>query len=109
MVTRITDAGNLPPTPPRADRSGAAGLRAGQESTSNPPASEAASSAPAVRIQLSPASQLSSPSASTVSDEALIQQIRQRLEAGQFHIDYDKVSEGILRDLIAQSVHRTQR
>lgn len=105
MVTRITDAGGLPATPPRADSTGSASVRAGQGS--GPPPQGAEASAPAVRLQLSPATQLKS--AATVSDEALVQQIRQRLEAGQFHIDYEKVGEGMLRDLIAQSLHRTTR
>jgi anti-sigma28 factor (negative regulator of flagellin synthesis) len=112
MVTRITDAGALPTTPPRAERPGTTGVRSDQEAGSGPTVgAEAAatpSSAPAVRLQLSAASQLGAASPA-VSDEALVQQIRQRLEAGQFHIDYEKVGEGMLRDLIAQSLHRTQR
>ena len=106
MVTRITDAGTLPATTPRTDRPGTAGIRADQESGTGPTAEGAA--APAVRIQLSPASQLGAGSPVS-SDEALVQQIRQRLDAGQFHIDYEQVGEGMLRDLIAQSLHRTQR
>jgi len=111
MVTRITDAGALPTTPPRTERPGSTGVRSDQEAGSGPTlGAEAAapSSAPAVRLQLSAASQLGAASPA-VSDEALVQQIRQRMDAGQFHIDYEKVGEGILRDLIAQSLHRTQR
>jgi|LauGreDrversion4_2_1035121.scaffolds.fasta_scaffold792521_1 anti-sigma28 factor (negative regulator of flagellin synthesis) len=112
MVTRITDAGTLPATTSRTDRPGAAGIRADQEAGSDAATGSAsaasASAAPAVRIQLSPASQLGAGSPVN-SDEALVQQIRQRLDAGQFHIDYEKVGEGMLRDLIAQSLHRTQR
>lgn len=108
MVTRITDAGALPTPPPRTERTaegtGSAAARPGQDAE--------ASAAPAVRLQLSPATQLKASAASTsatTSDEALVQQIRQRLESGQFHIDYDKVGEGMLRDLIAQSLHRTRQ
>jgi anti-sigma28 factor (negative regulator of flagellin synthesis) len=112
MVTRITDAGTLPATPPRTDRPGSSGVRADQEAAPDPASGSAAaasaSAAPAVRIQLSPASQLGS-GAPVSADDALVQQIRQRLDAGQFHIDYEKVGEGLLRDLIAQSLHRTQR
>jgi anti-sigma28 factor (negative regulator of flagellin synthesis) len=112
MVTRITDAGTLPATTSRTDRPGTGGIRADQESVAGSTAAGAstasASAAPAVRIQLSPASQLGAGSPVN-SDEALVQQIRQRLDAGQFHIDYEKVGEGMLRDLIAQSLHRTQR
>lgn len=104
MVTRITDTGALPTTPPRAERSGADHARA--EGQAIQPG--AGSPEPAVRIQLSEASQLGLNAASTVSDEALVREIRQRIDAGQFRIDYEKVGEGILRDLIAQSVHRTQ-
>jgi flagellar biosynthesis anti-sigma factor FlgM len=112
MVTRITDAGALPTPPPRTER---ATERAGERAAERTGQDAEASAAPAVRLQLSPATQLKSAAASTsstsatTSDEALVQQIRQRLESGQFHIDYDKVGEGMLRDLIAQSLHRTRQ
>jgi flagellar biosynthesis anti-sigma factor FlgM len=105
MVNRITDSGTLPSQPARPGGTGSA-TGASTESPANP----ASAPAPAVRIQLSATSQVDSAAAASpaVSDEALVREIRQRVEAGQFRIDYEQVGEGILRDLLSQSLYRTK-
>ena len=107
MVNRITDSGALPSQPARPGGTGGTA-----QTSSDSPVSQAAASAPApaVRIQLSATSQVDSAAAASppVSDEALVREIRQRVEAGQFRIDYEQVGEGILRDLLSQSLYRTK-
>ena len=65
------------------------------------------SAGPAASVQIDPAAQkaakeaLSSPAETT--DTALLDQLRAKIEAGEFQINYDQVAESILVNAIAAS------
>jgi flagellar biosynthesis anti-sigma factor FlgM len=72
------------------------------------PAASGASTSPAVAFELSPAAQaVQSVAVSNEAafDAALVQEIRQRIQSGDFQVNLQGVARGILRDaiLVAQS------
>jgi anti-sigma28 factor (negative regulator of flagellin synthesis) len=105
MVTRITDTGILPGTTVKQGRTAASPAPTDTAAGTAEPKSAAD---PAVRISLSMNASPETSAPPSVSSEALVQEIRQRLASGQFQIDYEKVGEGMLRDLIAQSARKAQ-
>lgn len=74
------------------------------------PAPSATSSTPAVRLELSEATQMGkSPSPAVVNDlssSELVQEIRRRVQSGSFVIDYEQVGQAMLRDVVAQAIVR---
>ncbi len=106
MVTRITDAGILPTGPLQQGRTNVSAASADSASGTAAAAETKNPSEPAVKINLSMTA--SQQAAAAVSSEALVEEIRQRLASGQFQIDYEKVGEGMLRELIAQSARRAR-
>ena len=59
---------------------------------------------PAVNLDISLTAKLAevqSDTASKVSDEALIEKLRNQLANGEFKIDYQKISQAMLKDVVA--------
>ena len=67
-------------------------------------------SSPAVRLELSEATQAGkTPTPAVVQDlssSELVQEIRRRVQSGSFVIDYEQVGQAMLRDVVAQAVGR---
>jgi len=65
--------------------------------------------APAASIQIDVAAAIASAKkADKASDVKLLEDIRAKIQSGEFEIDYDKVAESILGDVIASSMHRVR-
>ncbi|QKM64279.1 flagellar biosynthesis anti-sigma factor FlgM [Polynucleobacter tropicus] len=81
----------------------------GSNSTSvNPSANKVATDAvagPAVNLDISLTAKLaevqSDSKANKVSDEALIEKLRNQVANGEFKIDYKKISQAMLKDVVA--------
>jgi len=68
-----------------------------------------ASAAQAASIQIDVAAAIASAKkADKASDVKLLEDIRAKIQSGEFEIDYDKVAESILGDAIASSMHRVR-
>ncbi len=106
MVTRITDTGILPTAPVQQGRANLSAASADSAPGTAAAPDSKSPSEPAVKINLSTSA--SQQAAVAVSSEALVEEIRQRLASGQFQIDYEKVGEGMLRELIAQSARKAR-
>ena len=64
---------------------------------------------PAASIQIDVAAAIASAKkADKASDVKLLEDIRAKIQSGEFEIDYDKVAESILGDAIASSMHRVR-
>ncbi|MBU3598368.1 flagellar biosynthesis anti-sigma factor FlgM [Polynucleobacter bastaniensis] len=68
--------------------------------------SASAVSRPAVNLDIGLAAKLAEAHSSTsatnqVSDELLIKKLRDKVAAGQFEIDYNKISQSMLKDVVA--------
>lgn len=66
----------------------------------------AAVSRPAVNLDIGLAAKLAEAQSSTsatnqVSDELLIKKLRDKVATGQFEIDYNKISQSMLKDVVA--------
>jgi flagellar biosynthesis anti-sigma factor FlgM len=88
--------------------SGVGKTNPGSNSTSvNPGANKVATdvvAGPAVNLDISLTAKLAevqSDTASKVSDEALIEKLRNQLANGEFKIDYQKISQAMLKDVVA--------
>ena len=72
-------------------------------------ASAARGATPAASIQIDVAAAIASAKkADKASDVKLLEDIRAKIQSGEFEIDYDKVAESILGDAIASSMHRVR-
>ena len=88
--------------------SGVGKTNLGSNSTSvNPGANKVATdvvAGPAVNLDISLTAKLAevqSDNASKVSDEALIEKLRNQVANGEFKIDYQKISQAMLKDVVA--------
>ena len=88
--------------------SGVGKTNPGSNSTSgNPGANKVATdvvAGPAVNLDISLTAKLAevqSDNASKVSDEALIEKLRNQVANGEFKIDYQKISQAMLKDVVA--------
>jgi flagellar biosynthesis anti-sigma factor FlgM len=88
--------------------SGVGKTNPGSNSTTvNPGANKVATdvvAGPAVNLDISLTAKLAevqSDTASKVSDEALIEKLRNQLANGEFKIDYQKISQAMLKDVVA--------
>ena len=88
--------------------SGVGKTNPGSNSTSvNPGANKVATdvvAGPAVNLDISLTAKLAevqSDTASKVSDEVLIEKLRNQLANGEFKIDYQKISQAMLKDVVA--------
>jgi anti-sigma28 factor (negative regulator of flagellin synthesis) len=71
-------------------------------------------SRPAVNLDIGLVSKLAEADSSTsasnqVSDELLIKKLRDKVANGQFEIDYNKISQAMLKDVIATIGQKTSR
>jgi anti-sigma28 factor (negative regulator of flagellin synthesis) len=100
---------NAPLIPPNA---GTAKPVPGSNSTANTTntalnqAPASAVSRPAVNLDIGLAAKLAEANSSTsasnkVSDELLIKKLRDKVATGQFEIDYSKISQAMLKDVVA--------
>ena len=88
--------------------SGVGKTNPGSNSTNvNPGANKVATdvvAGPAVNLDISLTAKLAevqSDTASKVSDEALIEKLRNQVANGEFKIDYQKISQAMLKDVVA--------
>ena len=88
--------------------SGVGKTNPGSNSTTvNPGANKLATdvvAGPAVNLDISLTAKLAevqSDTASKVSDEALIEKLRNQVAKGEFKIDYQKISQAMLKDVVA--------
>ena len=88
--------------------SGVGKTNPGSNSTSvNPGANKVATdvvAGPAVNLDISLTAKLAevqSDNASKVSDEVLIEKLRNQVANGEFKIDYQKISQAMLKDVVA--------
>ena len=88
--------------------SGVGKTNPGTNSTNvNPGANKVATdvvAGPAVNLDISLTAKLAevqSDNASKVSDEALIEKLRNQVANGEFKIDYQKISQAMLKDVVA--------
>jgi flagellar biosynthesis anti-sigma factor FlgM len=86
------------------------------DSTSvNPNANNAANTVatgPAVNLDISLTAKLAeaqSGTSSNVSDEALIEKLRNQVSNGEFKIDYKKISQSMLKDVVAAIGQKTKQ
>ena len=77
--------------------------------TSNPAAAGAKAASPAASLDINVAAALANAkSADKTIDIKLLDEIRSKVAAGEFEIDYDRVAESILNDAIASSMRRAR-
>jgi len=77
--------------------------------TSNPAAAGAKAASPAASLDINVAAALANAkSADKTTDIKLLDEIRSKVAAGEFEIDYDRVAESILSDAIASSLRRAR-
>jgi flagellar biosynthesis anti-sigma factor FlgM len=96
------NAALIPPNP------GVGKTNSGSNSTAvNPSANKVAdtiTTGPAVNLDISLTAKLAevqSDTSSKVSDEALIEKLRNQVSNGEFKIDYKKISQAMLKDVVA--------
>jgi len=82
----------------------------------NPNANKVAADAvagPAVNLDISLTAKLaevqSDTAANKVTDEALIEKLRNQVAAGDFKIDYKKISQAMLKDVVAAIGQKSQQ
>jgi flagellar biosynthesis anti-sigma factor FlgM len=93
MIMKINDARSL--------NQPAAYDTLGQVPDANTAQSETdASPQPAAKINLSQAAQDTRSAAPAEVDQALVQEIRHRIQNGTFKIDYNQVTQGLVRDAL---------
>jgi len=77
--------------------------------TANPAAAGAKAASPAASLDINVAAALANAkSADKATDIKLLDEIRSKVAAGEFEIDYDRVAESILSDAIASSLRRAR-
>ena len=77
--------------------------------SANPAASGARAASPAASLDINVAAALANTkSIDKTTDTKLLDEIRSKVAAGEFEIDYDRVAESILSDAIASSMRRAR-
>ena len=77
--------------------------------TANPAAAGAKAASPAASLDINVAAALANAKGVDKStDIKLLDEIRSKVAAGEFEIDYDRVAESILNDAIASSMRRAR-
>lgn len=100
--------GAVPPGPP-AERRGSAVARATEPGTA--PAAPAEPAAPSAAVSLS-ISRAAATSGATrgepLSDTRLLERIRERIDRGEFEIDYHQIARGLVEDAVAATRGRNR-
>ncbi|MFM7284834.1 MAG: flagellar biosynthesis anti-sigma factor FlgM [Betaproteobacteria bacterium] len=77
--------------------------------SANPAAAGAKAASPAASLDINVAAAIANAkSVDKGTDVKLLDEIRSKIAAGEFEIDYDRVAESILNDAIASSMRRAR-
>jgi anti-sigma28 factor (negative regulator of flagellin synthesis) len=77
--------------------------------SANPAAAGAKAASPAASLDINVAAAIANAKgADKTTDVKLLDEIRSKIAAGEFEIDYDRVAESILSDAIASSMRRAR-
>lgn len=93
----------------RRAQADAAAARSTPAASANPAAAGAKAASPAASVEINAAAAMvTAKSLEKTTDIKLLDEIRSKIAAGEFQIDYDRVAESILSDAIASSMRRAR-
>ena len=93
----------------RRAQADAAAARPTPAASANPAAAGAKAASPAASVEINAAAAMvTAKSLEKTTDVKLLDEIRSKIAAGEFQIDYDRVAESILSDAIASSMRRAR-
>ncbi|MBU3724864.1 MAG: hypothetical protein FGM18_05045 [Burkholderiaceae bacterium] len=93
----------------RRTQADAAAARSTPAASANPAAAGAKAASPAASVEINAAAAIvNTKGLEKTTDIKLLDEIRSKVAAGEFEIDYDRVAESILSDAIASSMRRVR-